>query len=349
MMPASYPEVQLAKQPNPSPEKIGVLLANLGTPNGTDYWSVRKYLSEFLSDPRVIDLPRWLWQPILQVFVLARRPVSSGAAYKSIWNNDRNESPLMTITRAQTEKLSKIMTTEYRGRIIVDFCMRYGNPSIRSRVDDLIEQGCTKILFFPLYPQYAGATTATANDRFYLALRKVKSETAVRTVPAYFDQPLYVDALGQSVERAYEKLPVKPDILVASYHGMPVRYVTAGDPYSSHCEDTTQLMAERLGWSGRDIITTYQSKFGRDKWLTPATVEEVARLAKQGKRNIAIISPAFSADCIETLEEIQEEIRESFMAAGGQTFTYIPCLNADAAHMNALAHIVHENLAGWVE
>ena len=226
--------------------------------------------------------------------------------------------------------------------------MRYGNPSTRSKVEAMTAAGCQKILFFPLYPQYAGATTATANDAFFAALAKEKWQPASRTVAPYFDRPDYIEALAQSVERAYAAKDKKPDLLVCSYHGLPQRYLMEGDPYHCQCQKTTRLLKERLGWGDSEIMTTFQSQFGPEEWLQPYTVEEVARQAKAGKKSIAVCAPAFSADCIETLEEINEEIKESFEEAGGEDFTYIPCLNDDAAHIEALTTIISENLAGWV-
>ncbi len=338
--PADHPKVKFGK--------IGVLLANLGTPDHYSYWPMRRYLNEFLSDRRVIDYSPWIWQPLLQTIILTKRPFSSGAAYKTIWNEATNESPLMTITKDQTAKMKALMQARYGDQVVVDFCMRYGNPSTKSKVDALVAQGCTKILFFPLYPQYAGATSATACDQFFRSLEDIKWQPQVRTVEPYFDHPAYIEALAQSVERAYAALEDKPDILVASYHGVPQRYLMEGDPYHCQCQKTSRLLKERLGWSDTDIVTTFQSRFGPEEWLQPYTVEEVARLAEQGKKKIAVIAPAFSADCIETLEEINEEIRESFEEAGGEQFTYIPCLNDDDAHMTALAAAVERNLAGWV-
>ncbi len=338
-LPADHPPVPR--------EKVGVLLANLGTPDGYDYWSMRRYLNEFLSDRRVIDYSPWVWQPLLQTIILTKRPFTSGAAYKSIWNEEQGESPLMTITKDQTAKIKAAMAKRYGDDVVVDFCMRYGNPSTKSKVRALVEQGCRKILFFPLYPQYAGATTATANDQFFRALIDEKWVPEVRTVPAYFARPTYIDALAQSVERAYAALETKPDILVCSYHGVPKRYLLEGDPYHCQCQKTTRLLKERLGWEDTDIVTTFQSRFGPEEWLKPYTVEEVARLAEDGKKNIAVCAPAFSADCIETLEEINEEIKESFEEAGGEKFTYIPCLNDDDAHIAALSEAIEESLTGW--
>ena len=341
-----------AKKPNDHPtmpaKKIGVLIANLGTPDGYDYWSIRRYLSEFLSDPRVIDYPAWKWQPLLQLGILTKRPFTSGAVYKSIWNTDEDESPLMTVTKKQTAKLKIALAKQYGDNVMVDFCMRYGTPTTKSKTRAMIEAGCDRILFFPLYPQYAGATTATANEAFFRAMTTEKWQPAVRTVPAYFDRPDYIATLAQSVEMAYAKLEEKPDHLIVSYHGMPKRYLLEGDPYHCQCQQTSRLLQKKLGWADGEMITTFQSKFGPGEWLPPYTVEEVARLAKQGVKNIAIMAPAFSADCIETLEEINEEIFEVFEAAGGEKFTYIPCLNDDDAHIATLVNVIKDNLGGWL-
>lgn len=324
-------------------------MANLGTPDATDYWSMRRYLSEFLSDKRVIDYPAWKWQPLLQLIILSKRPFSSGAAYKSIWNEDRNESPLMTITRDQTAAVADSLKAAFGAQVEVDFCMRYGNPSTESKVQALVDKGCRKILFFPLYPHYAGATSATANDQFFRALMKQTWQPTARVVDPYFDSPLYIDALAQSVRQAYAAAETPPELLVVSYHGMPRRYLMQGDPYHCQCQKNTRLLKESLGWDDTQITTTFQSVFGPEEWLRPYTVEEVARLAREeGKKRIAVIAPAFSADCIETLEEINEEIRESFEHAGGEEFTYIPCLNDQPAHIAALTSIISENLSGWV-
>lgn len=339
-----------ADHPTLPHEKIGVLLANLGTPDNTDYWSMRRYLGEFLSDKRVIDTPSWKWQPILQLIILTKRPFSSGAAYRSIWNNERDESPLMTITKDQTAAIAATMKARHGDNVMVDFCMRYGNPSTKSKVQKMVAAGCSKILFMPLYPQYAGATSGTANDAFFSALRDEKWQPAARTIAPYFDHPDYIDALAESVERAYGATDSRPEILVVSYHGMPIRYRTEGDPYYCQCRKTTRLLQARLGWDNTKITTTFQSVFGPEEWLKPYTVKEVARLAREdGKKHIAVIAPAFAADCIETLEEINEEIRESFEDAGGQDFTYIPCLNNDPAHIAALSTVIEENLQGWLD
>jgi ferrochelatase len=337
---SNHPSVKVAK--------IGVLLANLGTPDGYDYWSMRRYLNEFLSDKRVVDITDWIWQPLLQLVILTRRPFASGANYKLIWNHEKNESPLLTITKDQTAAIAKALEAKYGAEVIVDFSMRYGNPSTQSKVRALVEQGCEKILFFPLYPHYAGATSATANDAFFAALMKEKRQPAARTVEEYFAHTSYIDALARSVEDVYATLDHRPDVLVTSYHGMPQRYLMEGDPYHCHCAKTSRLLRERLGWEKGSIDTTFQSVFGREVWLKPYTVEHVAELAKAGKKRIAVMAPAFSSDCIETLEEINGEIQEAFMHAGGEYFTYIPCLNDSAPHIDALVEIIDANLAGWV-
>ncbi|MEM8774136.1 MAG: ferrochelatase [Pseudomonadota bacterium] len=338
--PSDHPEIPMAK--------TGILLANLGTPDNYDYWSMRRYLNEFLSDRRVIDYSPWLWQPLLQLVILSKRPFTSGEAYKSIWNKEKNESPLMTITRDQTEKLSKSLQKRHGDQIMVDFCMRYGNPSTKSKVRKMVEAGCTRILFFPLYPHYAGATSATANDQFFRALMEETYQPIARVVEPYFEHPLYIEALAQSVEKAYDETDERPEVLVVSYHGMPQRYLKQGDPYHCQCQKTTRLLRERLGWDETQIVTTFQSVFGPEEWLRPYTVEHVAKLAEEGKRNIAVIAPAFSSDCIETLEEINEEIKESYEEAGGDKFLYIPCLNDSDGHIAALTEIVEQNLSGWL-
>jgi ferrochelatase len=334
--------------PPVQPARVGVVLANLGTPDATDYWSMRRYLNEFLSDRRVIDYSPWLWQPLLQLVILTKRPFSSGEAYRGIWNREADESPLLTITRDQAQAVAERMHLLHGDRVLVDFAMRYGNPSTPSVIRKLKERGCERIVFFPLYPQYSAPTTATACDQAFRALMEMKWQPAVRTVPAYYDHPLYIEALAQSVERAYAGLAERPDVLVTSYHGVPKRYLIEGDPYHCHCQKTTRLLRERLGFGRDEVVVTFQSKFGPEEWLQPYTVEEVARLAEAGKRRIAVMAPAFSSDCVETLEEINEEIRESFEHAGGESFAYIPCLNAEPAHIDMLAAILEREMSGWV-
>lgn len=334
--------------PNVLPPKVGVLILNLGTPDSTGYWDMRRYLKEFLSDRRVIEVNPIFWKILLNVVILTKRPFSSGEAYESIWDKERDESPLRTITREQSAKLSNALGTQFGDRIEVDWGMRYGNPTTASKIEALQAKGCQRILLFPLYPQYAAATTATACDHAFRALMKIRWQPAVRTVPAYHDDPGYIDALARSVEIHFAKLDWTPDLLVTSFHGMPKRYLMAGDPYHCQCQKTARLLRDQLGWSEDKLQVAFQSLFGREEWLRPYTVEHVADLARQGKKNLAIIAPGFSADCVETLEEIQEEIREAFEEAGGERFSYIPCLNADDNHIAVLASIIEHEISGWV-
>jgi ferrochelatase len=337
-----------ADHPALPPARIGVVLANLGTPDATDYWSMRRYLDEFLSDRRVIDYPRWKWQPLLQTIILTRRPFTSGANYRKIWNTEADESPLLTITREQTAALAAHLAERHGDRLVVDFAMRYGNPSTASVIERMQAAGCERIVFFPLYPQYSATTTATANDEAFRALMRLRWQPAFRTVPAYHDHPLYIEALARSVEEAYAGLAERPDVLVTSYHGMPERYLAEGDPYFCHCHKTTRLLRDRLGPDFGEVVLSFQSRFGSEEWLKPYTVEEVARLAGEGRRRLAIMAPVFAADCVETLEEIREEIRHAFLAAGGEEFIYIPCLNARPDHVAMMAAIVERELAGWL-
>lgn len=327
--------------------KTGILLGNLGTPDGTGYWAMRRYLSEFLSDPYVVDLPRWKWQIILQLIILTKRPFTSGAAYRTVWNTETNEGPLLTISRTQAEKLSEVLTKAFGNDVIVDHCMRYGNPSTDARLKALVAQGCERVLFFPLYPQFAGATTQTANESFLASHARLPNPPEIRIVPPYFDHPAYIAALGTSITQALSTLTHQPDLVIASFHGMPIRYVEEGDPYLDHCKTTAALLRAHLGMSESEFAVTFQSRFGREEWLQPYTVEEVARLAKSGTRRIAILAPGFSADCLETLEEIRSEIKSAFLDAGGEEFTYIPCLNATDDHIAMLAGLVESNLDEW--
>jgi ferrochelatase len=334
--------------PSVPPARVGVILANLGTPDATDYWSMRRYLSEFLSDRRVIDYPAWKWQPLLQLVILSKRPFTSGANYRKIWDTSANDSPLRLITRDQTEAVAARLAERFGDRVLVDFAMRYGNPSTPSVITRLRDAGCDRLVFFPLYPQYSAPTTATANDDAFRALMTLRWQPAMRTVPAYYDHPLYIEALAQSVRAAYAGLDRRPDVLVTSYHGMPERYLAEGDPYHCQCQATTRLLRENLGFPHDEVVVAFQSRFGTEEWLKPYTVDEVARLAQAGKRHLAVMAPAFAADCVETLEEINGEIREAFLHAGGERFTYIPCLNAEAPHIEMLTAILERELAGWL-
>jgi ferrochelatase len=326
--------------------KIGVLLVNLGTPEGTSYWPMRRYLSEFLSDPRVIETPRLLWQPILQGVILSIRPKKSGALYASIWNREKNESPLKTFTRAQAEKLAAALSG-YR-KIIVDWAMRYGEPAIAERLSALTASGCDRILIFPLYPQYSATTTATVNDKVFSALKTMRRQPSVRTVPPYYDEPVYIDALTESIALHLKRLDFEPEILLASYHGLPKSYVEKGDPYADHCRKTTRLLRERLGLAEDRLITTFQSRFGPDEWLQPYTDKTVERLASEGVRRIAIVNPGFVSDCLETLEEIAVQNREIFLHHGGEHFAHIPCLNDSPEGMRVIQAMVLRELQGWV-
>jgi ferrochelatase len=327
-------------------QKIGVMLVNLGTPDGTDFGSMWRYLREFLSDPRVIELPRLIWYPILYGIVLNTRPRKSGANYRKIWNRERDESPLRTYTRAQSEKLAEALRGE--PEIVVDWAMRYGNPSTESVAQRLVAQGCDRLLILPLYPQYSATTTATANDKLFAALAKMRRQPAVRSVPAYYDEPVYVEAIARSVETHLASLDFQPEVVIASYHGIPKPYSDKGDPYYWHCLETTRLVRERLGWEEEKLITTFQSRFGSQEWLQPYTDKTVERLAQEGVKSIAVVNPGFSADCIETLEEIAVEAREIFLHAGGANFAHIPCLNDSAEGMAVIEGLVRRELSGWL-
>jgi ferrochelatase len=337
-LPADHPKV--------AARRIGVLLVNLGTPEGTGYWPMRRYLSEFLSDRRVIETPRLFWQPILQGVVLSIRPKKSGALYASIWNRERNESPLKTFTRAQAEKLAVELAAEED--VIVDWAMRYGKPSIAERLDMLVRSGCERILIFPLYPQYSATTTATVNDKAFDALKALRLQPALRTVPPYYDEPVYIDALAESIERHLATLDFEPEMLIASYHGLPKSYLEKGDPYHCHCQKTSRLLREKLGWSEKRLITTFQSRFGPTEWLQPYTDKTVARLASEGVKRIAIFNPGFVSDCLETLEEIAVQNREIFLHNGGERFAHIPCMNDSPPGMRVITAITLRELQGWI-
>jgi len=334
------------KHPPIPPRRIGVLLVNLGTPDATDYWSMRRYLKEFLSDRRVIEENRVKWWLILNLIILSVRPARKGKDYEKIWNRERNESFLKTITRSQAEKLGAGMAGD--PRILVDWAMRYGNPSIASRLEAMKTAGCDRILVVPLYPQYAAATTATVADKAFDALATMRWQPAVRIAPPYYDRPAYIDALAGSLEEGLATLPFKPDLVVASFHGMPEDYLKKGDPYYCQCAATTRLLRARLGRDESQLMMTFQSRFGPAEWLKPYTIDTVAALAKQGVKNLAVITPGFAADCLETLEEIAMENAGAFTAAGGENFAHIPCLNDSARGMAVIRDVVDRELMGWV-
>ncbi len=337
-LPAGHPAVPAGR--------IGVLLVNLGTPEGTGYWPMRRYLSEFLSDRRVIEWPRAVWQPILQGIVLSVRPKRSGRLYELIWNRERNESPLRTFTRSQADKLSAELAAEES--VLVDWAMRYGRPAIAERLDALSAAGCERILVFPLYPQYSAPTTATVNDKAFEALQAMRRQPALRTVPPYPDEPVYIDALAESIGAHLAELDFEPEVVLASYHGVPVSYFRKGDPYHCHCQKTSRLLRERLGWRDGELLTTFQSRFGPEEWLQPYTDKTVERLAHEGVKRIAVLNPGFVADCLETLEEIAGENAEYFRHAGGENFAAIPCLNDGEQGMRVIEHLVRRELKGWL-
>lgn len=337
-LPAGHPPVKTGK--------IGVLLLNLGTPDATDYWSMRRYLKQFLSDRRVIEVPRWIWWPLLNLVILTTRPGRKGKDYETIWNKDRNEGPLKTITRSQAEKLATVFADD--DRLIVDFAMRYANPSTESRILALREAGCDRILLLPLYPHYAAATTATACDEAFRALMRMRWQPSVRTAPSYHDDPVYIEALAQSVHAHLASIAFEPEMLIATFHGMPEKYLLKGDPYHCQCQKTGRLLREALGWPADRFKITFQSRFGNDVWLQPYTDATVEALAKQGVKRLALIAPGFSADCLETLEELDGENRHIFEANGGEHFTYVPALNDSDWGMKVIEAIVRRELQGWL-
>ncbi len=337
-MPPDHPKVSFGK--------VGVLLVNLGTPDGTDYWSMRRYLAEFLSDRRVIEWSRLYWYPILYGIVLNKRPQKVGKAYEEIWNKDLNESYLRTYTRNQGELMAERLKD--LPDVVVDWSMRYGKPSIAERIDALKEKGCEKIVLFPLYPQYAASTTATVNDKAFEHLMKLRWQPAVRTVPPYHDDPAYIEALANSVRQTYATLDWEPEMLIASFHGIPQSYFKAGDPYYCHCQKTARLLKEALGLTDKNFMITFQSRFGPEEWLQPYTDKTVEKLAEEGVKRIAVMNPGFVSDCLETLEEIAGEASEIFHHHGGEKFVHIPCLNDSEGGMTVLEKVVRRELQGWV-
>ena len=327
--------------------RIGVLLVNLGSPAGTDHWSMRRYLKEFLSDRRVIEVPKWRWWLILNLFVLTTRPSKSGHAYSIVWNKEKNEGPLVTVTRSQAEKLGAALGAS-DDRILVDWAMRYGEPTIGARIEALKAAGCDRILIAPLYPQYAAATTATVNDVAFAKLQTMRWQPALRTLPPYHDDPAYIDALATSLSASLAKLDFEPELVLASFHGLPREYLDKGDPYHCQCQKTTRLLREKLGWPKERLRTVFQSRFGRAEWLQPYTDVTIAELAKGGVRRLAVVMPGFSADCLETLEEIAVRGGETFHQNGGEQYAAIPCLNDSPESMGLLETLVRRELAGWI-
>ena len=315
--------------------KTGVLLINLGTPDSTSWWDIRKYLKEFLSDRRVIEVNPILWQIILNLFILTFRPSKTAHAYKKIWRKQSNESPLLFFTRNQAHKLKGVMENE---KTIVEFAMRYGNPSIKSRLGMLKEKGCENIIILPLYPQYAGATTATVCDEVYRSLMQMRWQPSLQIVPHYESEPYYIRALTNSIEKKIKEINWKPDLIISSYHGIPKSYFDKGDPYYCYCSKTTRLMKEMF--NKIEIQTTFQSRFGPQEWLTPYTDKTLERLPSKGIKNLLVICPGFASDCVETLEEINIQGREIFLKNGGKNFDLIPCLNDNSDHINLFSTLV---------
>jgi ferrochelatase len=327
----------------PSP-KLGVILVNLGTPDALDYWSIRRYLGEFLSDRRVVELPKFLWQLILQGPILTFRPKKSAAAYRKIWNTDLDESPLRTFTREQTDSLRERMGENVR----VEFAMRYGNPSIPSVMNEMFKDGCWKILCVPLYPQYASSTTGSVVDKIGDTLKAMRWQPTVRVAPPFFDDPVYIHNLAVSVRKQLDSLEEEPEILVTSFHGVPKEYLLKGDPYHCQCHKAARLLREALDWPEERFRVAFQSRFGPREWLQPYVDELIKDLGESGIKRVAVVSPAFISDCVETLEEIAIALNETFQEAGGENLVSLKCLNASDEGMAVIEHIVRQELKGWL-
>jgi ferrochelatase len=341
LRPADHPPVKAGR--------IGVLLTNLGTPEATDYWSMRRYLKEFLSDRRVIETSRLVWWPVLNLIILSTRPAKKGRDYDTVWNKERNEGPLKTITRSQAEQLAASLQEKAGDAVVVDWAMRYGNPPFKTAIENLLAQGCDRILLVPLYPQYSAATSATACDHAFRALMDMRWQPSLRVSPPYHDDPVYIDAVVSAMKRDLAKLTFEPETILVSFHGVPKEYLLKGDPYHCHCVKTWRLMREAFGWGPDRFRMSFQSRFGPSEWLKPYTDETVKGLAESGVKRMAIVAPGFSADCLETLEELDGENREIFMHAGGEEFAYLPCLNDSDDGMRVIRAVVERELKGWVD
>ena len=328
--------------------RIGVLLMNLGTPEGTDYWSMRRYLKEFLSDRRVIETSRLIWWPVLNGIILTKRPRPKGRDYQSIWNTERDEGPLKTVTRAQAENLAEHLAGIAGDRVVVDWSMRYGLPRTAERIQVLLDQGCDRILAVPLYPQYSAATTATACDQVFAALAAMRWQPSVRIAPPWHDDPVYVDALATSIRSGLARLDFEPEVILVSFHGVPKEYLLKGDPYHCQCHKTWRLLRDAMNWPAERFRLTFQSRFGPAEWLQPYTDETVKALAASGVKRMAIVAPGFTADCLETLEELNGENRHYFEAGGGEHFAYLPCLNDGPDGMRVIRNVVERELSGWL-
>jgi ferrochelatase len=329
-----------------APERVGVLLVNLGTPDSADTKGVRVYLKEFLSDPRVIENQGLLWKLALNGVILRTRPARKARDYRKIWNMERNESPLKTITRAQSDKLAAAISDH--AHVAVDWAMRYGNPSIRSRIAALTAQGCDRLLVVPLYPQYSAATSATVCDEVFRVLGAMRAQPTLRVTPPYYDDPEYIGALAVSIDAHLKTLTFQPELIVASFHGMPQKYIDQGDPYQAQCIATTDALRKHMGLGPSKLILTFQSRFGYDEWLKPYTDKTIEKLARDGVRRIAVVTPGFASDCLETLEEIAQENAEIFRHHGGEQFAAIPCLNDSDPGMDVIRQLVLRELQGWI-
>lgn len=328
------------------PQRIGVLLVNLGTPDTADAKGVRVYLKEFLSDVRVIEDQGLLWKLVLNGIILRVRPGKKARDYLKIWNTENNESPLKTISRSQSDKLAAAIADH--DHVVVDWAMRYGNPSIASRIEALTAQGCDRLLVVPLYPQYSAATSATVCDEVFRVLAGMRAQPTLRVTPPYYDDPDYIEALAVSINAHLATLPFQPELIVASFHGMPQKYVDKGDPYAAQCIATTDALRKRMGLDASKLLLTFQSRFGFDEWLKPYTDKTMEKLAKDGVRRIAVLTPGFSADCLETLEEIAQENAEIFKHNGGEQFAFIPSLNDSDPGMDVIRQLVLRELQGWI-
>jgi protoporphyrin/coproporphyrin ferrochelatase len=347
--PLAFADIRPPGHPSVQSGAVGVLIVNLGTPEATDYWSMRRYLKEFLSDRRVIETPRWLWWPILNLIILSRRPGAKGRDYDSIWNKELDEGPLKTITSSQARKLAGLLTSRPTSRPIhVDWAMRYGKPSIASRLAALQQAGCDRILLLPLYPQYCAATSATVCDKAFDALKAMRWQPTLRVAAPYYDDPIYIEALAASAKAAIARLDFEPEALLASFHGIPQQYFDKGDPYFCHCTKTTRLLRAALGFDEQTLRMSFQSRFGGAEWLKPYTDATVKALAQSGVKRLAVITPGFAADCLETLEEIAVENAHVFKRYGGENFAAIPCLNDSEAGMLMIWQLAMRELKGWV-
>ena len=324
--------------------KVGVLLTNLGTPDAPTPSALRRYLKEFLSDPRVVEAPRLIWWLVLNLVILTIRPRRSAAAYKTVWTDEG--SPLLIHTKAQAEKVRRQLTDKYGDDVVVEFAMRYGNPSVDSVIENMLEQGVTKLVVLPLYPQYSATTTASTFDAIAQSLTKRRAIPELRFIKNYHDFQPYIDALANKIDDHWQQHG-RADKLIFSYHGIPKRYLTNGDPYHCECYKTSRLVAEKLGLNEDEYMTTFQSRFGREEWLKPYTDHTLQALPSQGVKSLQVVCPGFSSDCLETIEEIGEENRDYFLEAGGERFEYIQALNSDESHINALTQLIENNLTGW--